>query len=68
MKQKLFFAIAIVFLLGSCRPASKDLPRGKASESITEAVEQFVAEEAAKESKEIDELVSYRHGSQKTEG
>lgn len=30
--------------------------------------EQFVAEEAAKESKEIDELVSYRHGSQKTEG
>ena len=26
--------------------------------------EQFVAEEAAKESKEIDELVSYRHGLQ----
>lgn len=62
MKQKLFLAIAIVFLLGSCRPASKDLPRGKASESITEAVEQFVAEAAKDTNWDLHSVMVLQHG------
>lgn len=62
MKSRLFLALAVLVLSAACKPSGLDLPRGKASASLTDAVEKFVAESEKDTNWHLHSVMVLQHG------